>query len=94
MERTLDYALIDLFTKMTRIDPKMPLLGFSEPSLGLLRSVSWASQKEPKTMENVLFWARQSLGGAGAPPRLCREPSGGPSGPPNHGKSSQIRSKN
>ena len=34
---------------MTTIGPKMPLLGFSEPPLGLLRNVSWAAQ------ENVML---------------------------------------
>ena len=31
------------------------LMGFSEASLGLLRSVSWTAQKAPETLENIAF---------------------------------------
>ena len=60
----------------------MLLLGFSEASLRLLRSVSWASQKEPKTLKKkeVMFGARQGLGGEQQTP-----PEGaGTAGPPKH----------
>ena len=57
-----------LFTKMTTVGPKMLLLGFSEPSLGLLRSVFWATQKAPETLENVLLWLPDKSGRAAALP--------------------------
>ena len=44
----------------------LPLLGFSEASLGLLRSVSWATQKAPETLENVLLWLPDKSGRAAA----------------------------
>ena len=79
---TLDYALIDLFTKMTTIGPKMPLLRFSEPSLGLLRRLSWAAQKArlgcsegDKNLKKRTVWALGlgRSGGVAAAPRPCRE---------------------
>ena len=45
-----------------------PLLGFSELSLGLLGSVSWATQKAPETLENVLLWLPDRSGRAAALP--------------------------
>ena len=48
------------------------LLGFSKASLGLLRSISWATQKEPETLENVLVWLPDKSGRAAAPPNPSR----------------------
>ena len=44
------------------------LLGLSEASLGPLRSVSWAAQKAPETLENVMFGLPDRFGRAAALP--------------------------
>ena len=49
-----------------------PLLGSSEASLGLLRSASWAAQKAPKTLKNVVFELPDGSGRAAALPRPRR----------------------
>ena len=49
------------------------LLGFSEASLGLLRSVSWAAQSDVESMENVMLEFPDSSGKAAVLPGLCQE---------------------
>ena len=44
------------------------LLGSSEASLGLLRSVPWAAQKAPKTLKNAAFELPDGSGKAAALP--------------------------
>ena len=62
----------------------LPLLGFSETSLGLLRSVSWASQNKLKTLENAVFELPDRSGRAAALPGPRREVPGAENHP-NHG---------
>ena len=53
------------------------LLGSSEASPGLLRSVSWAAQKAPKTLENAVFELPDGSGRAAALPGPRRMVPGG-----------------
>ena len=50
-----------------------PLLGSSEASLGLLRSVAWFAQKKLKTLENAVFELPDGSGKAAARPGPRRE---------------------
>ena len=61
-----------------------PLLGSSEASLGLLRSVSWAAQKAPETLKNAVFELPDGSGRAAALPGPRREVLGAENHP-NHG---------
>ena len=60
------------------------LLGSSEASLGLLRSVAQAAQKAPETLENVVFELPDGSGSAAALPGPRQEVLGAENHP-NHG---------
>ena len=51
----------------------LPLLGFSEASLGLLRSVPWAAQNKLKTLENAVLELPDRSGRAAALPEPVQD---------------------
>ena len=69
-------SAIGLLAKNPLVQMKIPLLGFSETSFGLLGTVSWAAQSKLKTMENVSFDLLETSGRAAALPRPRREVPG------------------